>query len=148
VTLDTFSATSANGTAPFSVFVRGIPAPQGSKRAFVQKGRAIVVDDNPKTLKDWRAAVASVLQNQWAGPPIDGAVSVELYFSLLRPKSAPKSRIWHTTRPDVDKLARALLDAMTGIVFRDDSQVTDLVVQKRYWQESGVRVIVQEARQL
>jgi Holliday junction resolvase RusA-like endonuclease len=37
-----------------------------------------------------------------------------------------------TTKPDVDKLLRALLDSMTGVVFVDDSQVTKCQVEKRF----------------
>ncbi len=63
---------------------------------------------------------------------IDGPVTVALEFVLPRPKSAPKTRTPAATkRPDVDKLARAILDAITGICVADDAQVTHLCAKKR-----------------
>ena len=44
------------------------------------------------------------------------------------------------TRPDLDKLARALLDGITGVVVKDDSLVVDLMVGKRYGEAPGVVV--------
>ena len=35
-------------------------------------------------------------------------------------------------RPDLDNLAKSVLDGMSGIVFTDDSQITDLEINKRY----------------
>ncbi len=125
----------------FSTFVRGIPAPQGSKRAFITGDRAVVVDANPKTLKDWRTAVGFVLQSEWRGPPMDGALSVELNFALLRPKSVSEKRRPHpTVKPDLDKLVRAVLDALTGIVIADDARVVELHATKEYSDEAGVSI--------
>jgi Holliday junction resolvase RusA-like endonuclease len=59
--------------------------------------------------------------------PVD--VAVAFYFA--RPASKRK-RATMTVRPDADKLARAFLDSITGIIIQDDSQVTDLRVAKRY----------------
>ena len=115
------------------VFVPGVPVPQGSARAFVVGKRAIVTGANPKT-NPWRADVAagvrSAIGEQIVHP--NGAVAVELRFVMPRRKSEPK-RITpaHTRKPDLDKLARALLDAITGLVFTDDSQVSELLATKR-----------------
>lgn len=123
------------------VFVRGVPQPKGSVRAFIQDGHPIVTSTT-KGLKSWQNAIAFVLQSAWDGPPLDGAVSVELTFYLLRPASVPeRRRPWPHVRPDVDKLARAALDAMKGIVFRDDAQVCELVARKVYGKEAGVGII-------
>ncbi len=131
----------------FSTFVRGIPAPQGSKRAFIKGDRAVVVDANPKTLKDWRAAVAGRLQSEWHGAPMDGALSVELNFALLRPKSVSEKRRPHpTVMPDLDKLVRAVLDALTGIVIVDDARVVELHATKEYSDEAGVSIFVRPLR--
>ena len=125
----------------FTCFVRGIPAPQGSKRAFKVGDRAVVVDVNPQELTAWRTDIARLLQDKWKGPPLEGAVSVELHFLLLRPPSvSEKKRPYPSVMPDIDKLARAALDAMTGIVFRDDALVVRLDVTKAYAQESGLQL--------
>ncbi len=128
----------------FSCFVRGIPAPQGSKRAFRVGDRAVVVDANPTKLKDWRSAINFRLQSAWTGPPLEGAVTVRLFFMLLRPASvSEKKRPWPHVKPDIDKLVRAALDAMTGICFKDDAQVTEVFASKDYTEESGLQIHVE-----
>lgn len=108
-----------------SVFVPGTPVPQGSARAFVVKGRAVVTGDNPKT-NPWRADVAACVRSA-IGPEIvypTGPVAVGLSFVLPRRKAEPKRLTpAHTRKPDLDKLARACLDAIDGLVYTDDSQV-------------------------
>lgn len=114
--------------------VPGQPAPQGSMRAFAHKstGRVIMTADNKKT-GPWRDRVALAAQTAMAGRPIyTAAVSVCIDFVLTRPKSAPKRTTPKASkRPDVDKLARACLDALTGVVLHDDSLVVNLHVCKR-----------------
>lgn len=68
-------------------------------------------------------------------------------FQLPVPKSMPsRKRGWftHTTRPDVDKLTRALLDPLKGITWVDDSQVAYATVNKVYaWEGNpGAFVII------
>jgi len=126
----------------------GVPQPQGSSRAFVRGGRAHITTANPK-LHSWRDVIGWEATRAMVGTDmIDMApVEVRATFILSRPKSAPKSRQWPTTKPDSDKLARGLLDAITGVCFRDDSQVIWLTVGKRYafdGEQPGVEVTVKE----
>lgn len=124
------------------VFVPGDPAPQGSKR---HVGRGILVESS-KAVGPWRERVA--LAAHHAGHTQQpGPVSVELSFVMRRPKSAPKRRTPAATkRPDLDKLARACLDAITGITIIDDAQITDLRARKRLaeiGEQPGVHIRVQ-----
>jgi len=130
----------------FSAFVRGVPAPKGSKKAFNNRktGRAIIVDDNPKGLRDWEKAVREVLQKSWEGPPMQGAIAVRLEFSVLKPPSVSKKRTHPEVKPDIDKLARAAIDPMSSIAFRDDAQVCDLRASKSYGDQAGVRIFIEE----
>jgi len=68
---------------------------------------------------------------------------------LPRPKSAPKTKTPAAVkRPDVGKCARAILDAITGVVIVDDAQVTDLHATKRLaelGEPPGVRITVHES---
>ncbi|MDO3336388.1 RusA family crossover junction endodeoxyribonuclease [Mycobacteroides abscessus] len=125
-------------------FVPGKPAPQGSKR---HVGRGILVESS-KEVGPWRERVALVAHGAMAGRPIfDGPVSVTLQFVLPRPKSAPKTRTPAATkRPDLDKLERAILDALTDVCFADDSQVVSLSGYKRIaelGETAGVEVRVE-----
>ena len=114
-----------------SFFVVGIPKPQGSKKAFVRGGRAQLVESAGQPLKDWRADVrAAALDAMGDGGPLVGPLFVHLDFVMPRPKSARKRDVYPATRPDVDKLARGALDALTGVMYGDDGQVVSLAASK------------------
>ena len=119
--------------------VYGEAQPQGSAKAFVPKGwsRPIITSDNAQ-LKSWRQLVAEAANRALAALTVkdrhylvDG-VRLSIAFYLPRPKSLPKRATAHTKKPDVDKLVRAICDALSNIVFRDDSQVCELVTAKHY----------------
>lgn len=119
--------------------VHGVPAPQGSKTAFVRSGKAVVVEGASATgrqkVKSWRAEVVQAAHDAMieAGlEPLEGPISIVLTFVMPRPKSAPKWKSWCDKRPDVDKLQRSTFDAMTGVVYKDDGQICALSVGKRY----------------
>jgi Holliday junction resolvase RusA-like endonuclease len=112
--------------------VYGKPETKGSTKAFVRGGRAIITNDNPKT-KAWQTIVAWEAQRNRPGDIIQEAVEVTLKFYFVRPKSVSvKKRPYHTVKPDIDKITRAVLDGLKGTIFSDDSLVTDLIVRKRY----------------
>jgi len=60
------------------------------------------------------------------------ALEVRLDFLFHRPKSLPKKIRYHTKKPDVDNLAKSVLDSMEGIIYVNDSQVISLKVTKDY----------------
>jgi len=126
--------------------VHGLPAPQGSKRAFVRNGKPILTESS-RAIAGWRRLIADVAQAHVPSQPLDGAVQVTLFFRLPVPKSAPKRRrLDAVKRPDLDKLARGCLDALTGLMWRDDSQVTDLILHKElaYDAPAGVTIWIEE----
>ena len=112
----------------------GKPEPQGSARAFVRGGQARITSANPN-LHGWREVVGWSARAAMAGQPLaerPGEVYLHLTFRISRPRSAPKSRAHPTTKPDLDKLLRACLDGLSGVVYRDDAQVVGCRVNKRY----------------
>lgn len=114
-----------------SFTVPGTAAPQGSKR-HVGHGRMI---ESSKAVGPWRERVALVAHQTMRDPGphelITGPVTVAINFVLHRPVSTPKRRTPPAVKkPDLDKLVRAILDAITGIVIADDSQVINLVASK------------------
>ena len=117
--------------------VRGLPVPQGSARAFNIGGRAVIVTKTAR-LCDWRQAIAKAAGEMMVGALLDCPLTVYADFTFLRPKSS--KRVYPSVRPDLDKLARALLDACTDVVWTDDSRVVDLYVRKRYGDIPGVDV--------
>ena len=114
------------GWLEFDVY--GLPAPQGSKRAFVRNGRANLVEVAGESLTIWRhsvtAAARKVIEVEAWEPIREGPIEVHVLFWLPRPKSRQVD-VWHATRPDIDKLARATLDALTAsFIAIDDNAAT------------------------
>jgi crossover junction endodeoxyribonuclease RusA len=112
----------------------GVPAPKGSMKAFYRPGmRFPVVTEANKNTRPWAAIVkdaAMQIIGDCAVPT--GAVCLKIAFFMPRPKSLPKKVIHHLKKPDCDKLIRAVKDALTGVLWRDDSQVVSVRAVKLY----------------
>ena len=129
-----------------SFYVRGVPRTQGSKKGIIPRveqdkiragrpGRALVLDDNRPELRAWRADVKSAAVKAYKKGPVAGPVGVELTFAFVRPKAhtrAQQAVPWKDTLPDWEKLARAVCDSLTKVVWVDDGQVSLAVVRKVY----------------
>lgn len=129
-----------------TLMIKGKPVPQGRPRfRIVQpKGKAPFASCyDPAESRAWkeeikRQAIASGHQM------LEGALSMELTFHMLRPKSLPKKIVHHMKKPDVDNLAKAVKDGMEGVFYKNDSQVCSLRVRKVYCLEHpGVQVRIE-----
>lgn len=130
------------------------PEPQGSAKAFVIGGRARVTSDNKK-LKPYRqsvtATVVDELNRQWIDTPVaqkHEPVCLSLKFVFNRPSSAPRKRRYPAVKPDTDKLIRATLDALTGVLYLDDAQVVNIAAAKEYGEIERVEIAMWCAEQL
>lgn len=111
-------------------FVNGRPIPQGSLK-FIN-GNAIHV--RAQDLALWRADIANAARRAQVQKAEEG-VEVNVIFQLARPKTVTRKEPFK--RPDIDKLARAVLDGLTGVAYNDDEQVVKLVVTKEYAENQG-----------
>jgi len=123
--------------------VDGLPAPQGSKTAVTNGGRARVIEGGSKTGRkahaDWRLAVHQAAADAITADidaPLDGPLEVWMTFRFPMPpsRSAVVKRTgwaWKDKKPDLDKLARSTCDSLTtsGLV-RDDSKIVRLHCEK------------------
>jgi len=128
----------------------GVPKTQGSMRAIIARGtgRAIAVHDQGPELRSWRTLVADAARQAHRGM-LDGPLGMTMVFHLPMPTSrpdvlrTPKQR-WQWLvpwrRPDLDKLERAVLDSLTGVLFHDDAQIVVVTKRKSYGAEPGVEV--------
>ncbi len=130
--------TAITTSLPIEFVVKGAAAPQGSKRAFVRRGRAILVEAC-KRLNPWRVAVSTAARLAWRLHPTTLPVTVCIQAVYARPQShltrqggLRSSAPAFPRRPDTDKLCRGILDALTGVVVVDDSQVTRLTCNKSW----------------
>lgn len=134
--------------------VYGQPQTAGSKRAFPFRRPngslgTSVTDDNPKS-RSWKGMVAHAAREAYQGELLDGPLAVT--FTFYRPRckghigakgvkaSAPR---YPTTKPDVLKLARAVEDALTGVIWRDDAQICVERIYKDWGEPARVEITVE-----
>jgi Holliday junction resolvase RusA-like endonuclease len=131
--------------------VLGRPQQKGSKRVLGRPGqRPRIVDANTKA-RPWADRVSAAARDVYHAELIRDGVEVELGFFFARPKShfgsgrnagtvlasAPRHM---TVMPDVDKLARCAIDALTGVVLKDDALITRLVAVKGFGEPERLEV--------
>lgn len=148
-------------TLPFSIFVPGIAQPAGSKKGFVVRSkdtgklRAIITDDAKKS-RPWKSIVGTIAAANWRGAPVDEPLALSIEFTMPRPQSHYGTRAgqrylradaphFHAGKPDATKLLRAAEDALTGIVWLDDSRIVDQHVRKVYGEQPGCAIRVRRA---
>lgn len=119
--------------------VDGTPVPQGSKSV----SRSGHMYEANKALGPWRRTVSAAASQHRQNPLMTGPLRVSLIFYMPIPKRLPKERRgMPCTKPDLDKLARAVGDALTGIIWGDDGQVCYLEATKVYSDRPRVEVLV------
>jgi len=127
----------------YNFFVKGVPVTKGSKSLLRTKGgRYIMIEASANKLRKWMKAISTQAHYVFS-KPLEGAVHLECRFYFQRPKSVPiKKRKLPHVRPDLDKLLRAVDDALQGIAFNDDGQVTTIVAYKYYSDENNTGVLI------
>lgn len=130
--------------------VYGVAQPAGSKTAGRTKDGRMFVRDSAKGSRPWKTQVAQTAGEAMNGTGLlGGALGLSVHFYVPRPKAhlgarglRPSAPEYPTTRPDVTKLLRAVEDALTGIVWRDDAQVAEQHALKRYGEPARAEVEV------
>jgi crossover junction endodeoxyribonuclease RusA len=141
--------------ASIELWVAGLPIAQGSKTFVPTPAGPRSKESNEKTLRPWRNDIRVAATIRMNGPPWIGPVSLRAVFVFPRPKShygtgrnagqvKDSAPGWKTSAPDLDKLIRAVGDSLTGLVYRDDSQIVDLAVTKIYGQTPGLTLRLSE----
>ena len=140
---------------PIRFFAPGIPRPGGSKKGFYSaKLKRVLIVDASKNVAPWRQTLIHFAGMAYQGPPLDGPLRLDVVFTMPRPKAHYRIRarlpqelrseapMFHTSAPDTTKLLRAVEDALTGIVWRDDRQIAVQYVTKFYGDRPGANITV------
>lgn len=135
-----------------SLFVSGKPIAKARPRVNRSTGRAYT----PETTVTWEQSVGwqvreqltriSIEQGLRLPLPFQGRVVIDMRFNFVKPRGTPK-RVQHKLKkPDYDNLAKGVTDALQTVgLYRDDAQVTDATVRKRFADEAhpeGVEIEV------
>lgn len=129
--------------------VEGKPVGKGRPR-FKRMGN-FVQTYTPEKTAEYEKLVRLRFQNA-GGVITDKPVKIEIVAFFAPPKSTKKrdkaemlmNKILPTKKPDCDNIAKIILDALNRIAYKDDSQVIELIVKKRFAAETRVYVHIEE----
>ena len=129
--------------------------PEAWRRARVMRLKRGVRHFTDAKTRSYEAQIGFAAKLAMRGQPLlSGPVSAVMTFSLPIPASWPHRKALEaslgltlpTVAPDIDNLAKAVLDGCNGVVFEDDKQVVKLCLTKRYAQAGRVAVSFEEIR--
>ncbi len=139
------------------IVVHGKAVPQGSKKGFLRGKHVVVVDQAKERLEPWREKIANTARRHFEGEIIEGPVKLSVVIVKVRPKShltsrgflssvgaAIRAQLAPATSPDLGKLERAIEDSLSGVVYRDDSQIVWRDSRKVWGTEERVLIYVIE----
>jgi Holliday junction resolvase RusA-like endonuclease len=142
------------------VFVKGTPATQGSKRAFVNRytGKPSLKESS-KGLPGWRNDIRAAFAPLMDGRELlDGPLEVRVRFVFLRPQHhhvagdrsrpvKPNAPVYHAQAPDLSKLLRGMEDDLNGLVWTDDSRIARYVDPVKVWgSQPGMELAIRRIR--
>lgn len=137
---------------PITFFVPG--QPQGKGRPRIGKAGGFSRMFTPEKTAAYEGLIALAARQEMAGRELlIGPVSVRMSIDLTVPASwsqkkqrdALEARLLPTTKPDCDNTVKAVFDGLNGVAWKDDVQVVDLTVSKRYAKTPGVLVTIRVA---
>lgn len=120
--------------------IPAIPIAQPRQRVGVIAGRARTYTPIKAPVNAYKATCRIAAAQSGQAVVLDGPIALKAVFVLPRPsakiwKARPMPRERHAKKPDADNLAKSLLDALTGLLWRDDSQISSLTIEK--WIAAG-----------
>jgi Holliday junction resolvase RusA-like endonuclease len=117
------------------IFIPGEPIAQPRVKVSTRGGFARAYVDAKHPIHAYKQAIRLAYVNA-GGEVLEGPVSVRIVCWFDRPKSHSKKRRQDpepkTTKPDLDNVGKAILDALNEIAYNDDGQVFMLTVEKWY----------------
>lgn len=142
-------------TREISFVVPGEPSGKGRPR-FTRVGKLGVQAYTPAGTRAKETRIGYLARAALGGlGPITGAVAVRIAASCCPPASWSRRKralalaggMTPTSKPDIDNVAKLVLDGLNGVAFVDDSQIIDLTASKRYGTDAHVAVWVREIAQ-
>lgn len=125
-----------------------------SRPRFARRGRGVVAYEK-KEMKAWRAECSRLIREAFEEEKlIKGPLKIDATFYIKTPKHISSKKklkekleaeeIFCSKKPDIDNYLKALLDSMTGIVFKDDGQVVESRARKLYSLKPRIEFTIKE----
>ena len=111
-------------------------------------------------MRPWKELVNRTVRHAFDAMPFDEPLFVQMVFNMPRPgyhfetkkhhvgELKVNAEIYHGIAPDLDNLVKAVLDALQGVLWINDSRVCQLYTEKRYTpigEQPGVRLVIAKA---
>ena len=130
--------------------IPGDAVPQLRPR-FARKGSYVTAYD-PEKCRNYKAYIRHLAAERYKDKPLEGAVGVRILIHRQAPKSLSKTKkamalegaLRPTTKPDIENLSKGILDALNGIVWRDDAQIVRLEIEKWYSDQPRAEIEISE----
>jgi Holliday junction resolvase RusA-like endonuclease len=138
------------------ITVLGDPKAQGRPRA-ARIGKYVHVYDDPQS-RSAKSNLISAVYKKAPDKPLDCPLQVDVNFYFQRPRShygsgknASKLKasapLLHTSRPDIDNLKKLVMDAMTGIFWRDDALICISTTTKQYSDKPRTEIFIRKLKE-
>lgn len=115
---------------------------QRHRKIKTKDGKEFIQNYTPQghPVNDFKATVRMAVQTAYTGPPLTGPLKVCFVFVFPRQankvwKSKPMPRYPHVSTPDQDNLCKSVQDALNNLLWADDSQISQAVIEK--WHAAG-----------
>jgi len=112
------------------IVVYGNPTPKGRPKVAI-RGKFASVYTPKETREAEDSFIAQAIKSK-PETPLEGPLSVSISFFKLKPKSYSKKIVHWDKKPDLDNLAKLVLDAMNKIFYQDDAQIVELTCRKGF----------------
>lgn len=121
--------------------IPGEPCAQGRPRFTVIRGHAVAFD--PAKSKNYKSfvkmlAMDAMDEQEWKYTELPLRIVICAWETIPKSKTkkfrqdALEGKEFPTVKPDLDNVAKTIMDALSGVVYKDDKQIVDLIVKKRY----------------
>lgn len=128
--------------------VPGEPKAKARPRMSTRTGQAYT----PKETLSYESLVKWCYANTEGLKKLEGEVVARIVAMYPIPKSMTRKnrqliiegKLHPTKKPDLDNVAKIILDSLNNIAFHDDSQVVELTIEKHYSDNPRVEVILKE----
>ena len=135
---------------PIKLIIPGDVVPQLPPR-FARRGSFVQTYD-PAKCRDYKTNIRHLAAKCYKGKLLEKAIEVKILVYRHAPKSLNKTKmamalegaLRPTTKPDIENLSKGILDALNGIIWRDDAQIVRLEVEKWYSDSPRAEVLIWE----
>jgi Holliday junction resolvase RusA-like endonuclease len=129
----------------YRIMVPGQPVAKARARTVVNRGK--VRSYTPEKTARFENLVRLAFTEKYPDHvPIEGPLALQVTAYFEPPKSmrfkSPAEETHHTKRPDGDNICKAISDGLNGVAYKDDSQLSHIIIGKRYSYTPRTEVLI------